>query len=239
MSAGLIGLAVPVAASVVAHVAAPTMAPVCFMRPPRAAHEAATLDIDASALLPDVALALANAVPFLRCGEESAVHAFGRRLVHSDDAMEQRALEAIGADEERHAAWLQALAAALPAPTCALDPDALTPFFRRLLTRDKALHFARIAALDLAVCALLRPLVARHGPLAAAPTVIGGLRAIRHDEARHVRVARDCAYRLGWPAASQRGLDQSMREELGALLAPVNGSLRRLGFGGPRTALHA
>jgi hypothetical protein len=214
--------------------AAPT---VCFVRRHRpAARERTLCGIDATALAPDVARALADAVPFLRCGEESAVHAFGRRLVRSGDAQEQRVLAAITADEERHAAWLAALAAALPPPTITLAPEALTPFFRRLLTRDKALHFARIAALDLAVCALLRPLVSPHGALASAPPVIDGLRAIRQDEARHVRVARGWARRLGWSTAAQHALDAAMRDELAALLAPVAGSLRRLGFVAKRAA---
>jgi hypothetical protein len=204
--------------------------PVCFARGRTAPRD--RIAVDASGLPRDVAQALSNALPFLRCGEESAVHAFGRRLARNGIAAEQAALDAITADEARHAAWLEALAQALPAGDTAPDAVAMATFFRRLLTRDPALHFARIAALDLAVCAILRPLAGRHGALAASPPVTDGLRAIHRDEARHVRTARHCAARLGWSTAQQRSLDQSMRGDLAALLEPVRASLLRLGFTG-------
>lgn len=201
--------------------------PVCFARSRPATPAPA---VDASALPSDVAVALSNALPFLRCGEESAVHAFGRRLASAADGAEQAALEAITTDEARHAAWLEALAAALPAPDTAPEAGAMAAFFRRLLTRDPALHFARVAALDLSVCALLRPLVARRGVLASAPQVLAGLRLIRLDEARHVRVARDCARRLGLNPRRQSELDRALRDDLTKLLAPVRSSLGRLGI---------
>lgn len=220
-------------------------AAVCFARARAASPESAprapnSSAIDASALPRDVAQALSNALPFLRCGEESAVHAFGRRLARAGVAAEQAALDAITGDEARHAAWLEALALALPLPasdTAAPDAIAMAAFFRCLLTRDPALHFARIAALDLAVCAILRPLATRHGALAAAPQVVDGLRAIHRDEARHVRTARGCAARLGWTLPEQRTLDLAMRRDLDALLAPVHASLLRLGFSGFDSAL--
>ena len=220
-----------------ADAAAPA-APVCFAR---ARPAAPVPGIDARALPGDVALALANALPFLRCGEESAVHAFGRRLAHAGDAAQRRALDAITADEARHAAWLAALAAALPVPDRFAPAESMASFFRRLLTRDAALHFARIAALDLAVCAILHPLVAAGSVLAAAPQVLDGLRDIRRDEARHVRVARDCAQRLGLGAAQQRALDLALHDELAELLAPIGASLARLGIAefGPDRARHA
>ena len=208
----------------------------CFTR---ARLTPACVAIDASGLTEEVALALAMALPFLRCGEESAIHAFGRRLMHSTDPSEQLALAAITADEQRHAAWLEALAVALPVSPGGLDAEPLARFFRSLLTRDKAQHFARIAALDLAVCALLHPLVGGASVLASAPQVIAGLRSIRRDEARHVRVARRCAQRLGWSLGAQTALDRTMRDDLAALLAPVHASLQRLGIVGFGVAAHA
>jgi rubrerythrin len=218
----------------------------CFARDRRGAHATlaeppqpasmrslSALDtLDTLGLPADVALALADALPFLRCGEESAVHAFGRRLARHHAGGEGQALAAIAADEVRHAAWLEALAAQLPAPPAVPDAEAMSAFFRGLLTRDPALHFARIAALDLAVCALLQPLVASGTCMVAAPRVHAGLRAIRSDEARHVRVARRCARALGWQPEAQRRLDLALREQLAALLEPVQASLARLGFRG-------
>lgn len=206
-----------------------TPAPVCFARPRPVARAPA---VDASGLAPDVAQALSNTLPFLRCGEESAVHAFGRRLARAAHGTEQAVLDAITADEARHAAWLEALAEALPPPDAGPDATAMARFFRRLLTRDPALHFARVAALDLVVCAILRPLVARGSALSAAAPVADGLRSIRRDEARHVRVARQCARRLGVSATRQHELDAALRDELAALLAPVRSNLQRLGLRG-------
>ncbi len=217
--------------------------PLCFARDRSsaraalaAAPEAASLrllsSLDTRGLPADVALALADALPFLRCGEESAVHAFGRRLARCHASDDGQALAAITADEARHAAWLEALAAQLPAPHAAPDAEFMAAFFRGLLTRDPALHFARIAALDLAVCALLQPMVGSGTCLIAAPRVHAGLRAIRTDEARHVRVARRCARALGWQPAAQRRLDLELRDQLAGLLQPVQASLARLGFRG-------
>ncbi len=230
--------------------AAGAIAPLCFARHRRSAHatladapESASLRplsrLDTDGLPADVALALADALPFLRCGEESAVHAFGRRLARRHANDDAQALAAITADEVRHAAWLESLAAQLPAPLAAPDAEVMAAFFRGLLTRDPALHFARIAALDLAVCALLQPLVGRGTCLIAAPQVHAGLRAIRTDEARHVRVARRCAHALGWQPEAQRSLDLELRDQLAALLQPVQASLARLGFRGFASAASA
>ncbi len=188
--------------------------------------------LNTTELPPALAQALSNTLPFLRCGEESAVHAFGRRLVGVSAGAEQGALQGIADDEARHAAWLEALALALPAPDAVPATDAMASFFRRLLTRDAALHFARIAALDLAVCALLAPLASRRSVLARAPEVVAGLGAICRDEARHVRVARDCAGRLGVTAQRQHALDLALRRELGVLLSPVRASMALLGIDG-------
>lgn len=185
------------------------------------------MPLDSQAIPADVAQALADTLPFLLCGEESAVHAFGRRLAgHIDSAA---ALQAIADDEICHAAWLERLAADLPLPASAPDPEQMAVFFRRLLTRDMARHFAHIAALDLAVCDILRPLTASAGALTGAPLVMAGLRAIHQDEARHVRVARDCARALGFDAPRLREAEVEIRQSLAGLLAPVRGSLARLG----------
>jgi hypothetical protein len=198
----------------------------CFSRP-RPASAIAPVPLDSIAIPADVAQALADTLPFLLCGEESAVHAFGRRWAgHTGSAA---ALQAIADDEIRHAAWLERLAADLPALTSAPDPERMAGFFRRLLTRDPARHFAHIAALDLAVCDILRPLTASEGALTSAPLVMAGLRGIRQDEARHVRVARDCARAFGFDAARLREAEAEIRQSLAGLLAPVRGSLALLG----------
>ncbi len=188
---------------------------------------------DTTGLAPGLAQALADTLPFLLCGEESAVHAFSRRR---GATLDHAALESIALDEAQHAAWLEALARALPVAHSAVAGEQMAGFFRALLTRDAARHFASIAALDLAVCRLLRPLVAPGSALTAAPAVLAGLRRIQRDEARHVRVARDCARQLGVDAAQQRRLDVGLQQRLFALLAPVQASLTRLGVRGLEVA---
>lgn len=201
--------------------------PVCF------AHSRSTGDVrsvDTSPLATGIDQALSDTLPFLRCGEESAIHAFGRRLVGGALGTSKRVLDAITEDETRHAAWLAALASALPAPRQASDSQQMTAFFRQMLTRDRGLHFAQIASLDLAVCELLRPLAAVRSVIAAAPEVHAGLASIRRDEARHVRIARSCARELGWSPLQQHKLDAAMRDRLGVLLAPIRSSLALLGI---------
>ena len=200
---------------------------VCFSR---LAPSDGVLTIDTSPLAHDVALALSETLPFLRCGEESAIHAFSRRLIGQKADAGQMELDSIAEDETRHAAWLESLAAALPAPQQASEPEQMAGFFRRLLTRHRPLHFAQIASLDLAVCALLRPLTVSQSAIHCAPQVHAGLCSIRSDEARHVRVARNIARNLGWTKSQQHKLDLSIREQLAALLVPIESSLLRLGI---------
>ena len=61
--------------------------------------------------------ALAELLPLLLCGEESAALVFDH-YAHSAalTAAARRAFERIGADEERHAVWLQRLWLGLPEP---------------------------------------------------------------------------------------------------------------------------
>lgn len=200
----------------------------CFQR--RASASLPLDRLDVRGLSQATAQALADTLPFLLCGEESAVHAFGRR--HAA-ALDRATLAAIAADESRHAAWLEALAAALPPPSAAVQAQRMASFFRGLLTRQPARHFAAIAALDLAVCRLLQPLAGAGSVLRAAPEVHAGLRRIRQDEARHVRIARDCARRLGVDALTQRSTDAQLQTALDELLAPVHAALSHLGIAPP------
>ncbi len=210
----------------------------CFARarPARQLEERQALPVAATAqLTPDsvaqlprqTAQALADTLPFLLCGEESAVHAFGRRW--KGQSHRRAVLQAIASDELRHAEWLQGLAAVLPAPAWTPDTARMSEFFGSLLTREQARHFGCIAALDLSVCHILRPLARQDGVLALAPEVVAGLRSIRNDEARHVRVARDCALDAGLSAVEQQGLDAQVAQALTTLLDPVRSSLSQLG----------
>lgn len=186
------------------------------------------LPIDCSALSSQQAQDLSNALPFLACGEESAVHAFGSSLLKQVSQDEQAAMLRIAQDEFRHALWLERLRRALPPPCIHLPEHAMQLFFRRLLTRDAAKHFARVAALDGAVCQLLAPLLHQRASIQCAPELRSGLLAIVRDEARHVQVARQMAARLGMSSAGQTAINQEITQALDALLLPIASSLQRL-----------
>jgi rubrerythrin len=120
---------------------------------------------DALKLSPEASQALADTLPFLLCEEESAVHAFGSSLMRPSAKTDRSVLHEIAQDEARHAQWLGLLAARLPRPVHQLDQHHVQRLFRSMLTRNRGLHFARVAALDLAVCSLLHGITHHCSPL--------------------------------------------------------------------------
>lgn len=183
---------------------------------------------DCSGLSAQLALDLANCLPFLACGEESAVHAFSHSLLKDISSEEAKEMQAIAKDELRHARYLECLRCELPAPCIHLPVDATSRFFRRLLTKDSAKHFAQIAALDLSVCRLLAPLLHPQAGLRNAPQVSEILGAITRDEARHVKVARKMAFKLGCTPLAFAGINQEIEQQLATLIAPIRASHDRL-----------
>ncbi|RQO59935.1 3-oxoacyl-ACP synthase [Paucibacter sp. KBW04] len=171
---------------------------------------------------------LADLLPFLACGEESAVFAFEGSLLAAVPAAAQAVLQGIASDERRHADLLAHLRQLLPQPRLQISFARLAFFFRRLQASQVDEHLARVAALDLAVCRLLQVLLHPQAGLAAAPGLHRALCELRQDEARHVRQARSLARQLGCSAQRQAALDEAMRLRLLALLQPVAASLQSL-----------
>lgn len=184
--------------------------------------------IDCQKLTVQQANDLANCLPFLACGEESAVHAFSSSLLKHVTPEEQLEMNAIAEDELRHAMWLASLKNALPEPSLTLSHDAMTRFFKRLLTKKPALHFARVAALDYSVCKILAPLIRENAALQFVPQVREGLIAIVKDEARHVQIAKNMAIKLGMSEAELEQVYSQIHQELMQLLRPIASCLRRL-----------
>ncbi len=172
--------------------------------------------------------ALAVLASLLICGEEAAAIAFDR-LAERQDGEAAAALAHIAHEERHHDLWLRGLVAALPA----------TPRRRALMARASAfhfdladggppLHFARIAALDAAVCLILSRLIRADGPLTAAPEVRRLLSRIRDDEARHVALARRMARRH--PAvAAQHAAAAAARVSLSDIFALARAEFATLG----------
>lgn len=172
---------------------------------------------------------LADLLPYLACGEVSAVHAFGGRLQGRVLGQAQVLLQQIAADERRHAALIMSMQKQLPSPRGCLAPTQLAIFFQRLEATDPAEHLARVSALDRAVCRLLQPLLKKGGVLSRAPQLHQDLCALRRDEARHVRLTRRMASDMGCSVDRQMQLNQSIQVRLTALMSSVADVLLRMG----------
>jgi hypothetical protein len=96
-----------------------------------------------------------------------------------------------------------------------------------MASRDPAIHFARVAALDSGLCVLLSTLVK---PLSRATTLIEIFNRIRSDEARHVRFSRRHSYELGANTALLANSAARVRGELVDLLYPLGKSFEDLGI---------
>lgn len=182
---------------------------------------------DIAALPTHIAIALATLLRFLLCGEESATHAFGDSLRHSLADAERAALEVIAREEAAHAWLIGQWTTRLPGTPVAFDVDATRRFFRRLQTRNSALHFARVAALDALVCRLLSRLI-RGAALAPYAGLRAGLSRIRSDEIEHVRISRAHAMHQGMGPAGFSAVAVDVGARLDVLLAPAMPALRVL-----------
>ncbi len=163
--------------------------------------------------------ALAALLPLLGCGEEAAGMAFdGLATCHAGDDRAAPALRAIAEEERLHDMLIRHLERGLPeARQDAFQIEAARRFHIGLVRGGTALHLARIAALDAAVCTMFGRLLRTGGPIAADPQVASVLRRIHRDEARHVRVARRLALETG-SARALRNAAAAARDGLADIL---------------------
>jgi len=171
---------------------------------------------------------LADVLPYLACGEASAVHAFTGRLPQALSDSAAQVLRRIADDEQGHADLIAAIQAELPAPSEGLSSSRLLVFFKRLEAADPAEHLARVAALDRAVCRLLQPLLRVGAAVSHAPSLYLALAGLRQDESRHVRWARGMAQQMGVTPEHQQALNEQMQRRLDRLMQPVGPALARL-----------
>ena len=169
-------------------------------------------------------------VSLLRLGERSAGFAFERlarstKIATSDP---YRALLAqVAQDERRHDCELAAVAG--DAIRLRMN-NSSRRFFLGLHDRDIRIHLARIAALDGCVCQIVTQVLS--GSLLA-PQDAGlrrTLERIRHDEGRHVRIARRAAQRYGASDALLCEIDHQTRNAFCAVLAPHAEDFQALGI---------
>lgn len=173
---------------------------------------------------------LAALLPLLGCGEEAAVIGFDRLAAESDlEAESRQALQAIAADERQHDALLRGLQAALPAaaPSAAMR-RAGRRFHLGLEAGGAAVHLARIAGIDAAVCTILSRLLRPKSALAGERDIARVLGHIRRDEARHVALSREIALASIAPNAARDAAGQA-RAGLAELLSFGSQALEQLG----------
>lgn len=177
--------------------------------------------------------ALARLLPALLCGEQSAIavfHAEALRLSQAARSASLAVFSAIEADEYAHEASLQTLANTLPT---AADGTAIRRrsqlFFGRLgRIESVAHHFAQVAQLDSATCAVMWYL--QHSSVGG-DSMLGTLaERIKRDEARHVSISRKYAFALGIARNEYRTLGQAIRADLTCLLRHVADSFDAIGI---------
>jgi hypothetical protein len=175
--------------------------------------------------------ALGRLLPALLCGEESSFHVFSReagRLTEVALYRSQALARRIALDELEHERLLRDLRNCCPVPNDSANIRLRAHrFFLRMACRDHALHFARVAALDSAVCVIL---AAVTKPLARARVIIQTFNRIRGDEARHVRFSREHSCELGADKSLLADTAACVRSELVALLYPLASSFEDLGL---------
>jgi hypothetical protein len=174
--------------------------------------------------------ALGLLLPSLLCGEESAFQVFwreGRRISNVQASRSRVLAYRIAADELEHERLLQELRSCCPVPDdIGSTLSRARRFFLRVASRDPALHFARVAALDSGVCVVLSALIK---PVARATALVEMFDRIRSDEARHVRFSRQHSYELGADMSLLANTAVQVRSELVALLYPLGHSFEDLG----------
>lgn len=144
--------------------------------------------------------ALARLVPFLLCGEQSAIHVFGseiERLRSNTLSKSIDLLRSIETDEYAHEQALQTLTSMLMEPTDIKDIKRKARHFYVRLgnTTGMAQHFARVAQLDACVCIIMNAIT--KCDLGRDNLITQLFERIKKDEARHVAVSKKHFHYLG------------------------------------------
>ena len=208
------------------QVARASIARLCFNA--RNQHHA----VKPSGLPPAIAQAIANLLPILLCGEESAEFAFehlAKQLPASQKHMFESQLMSIADDERCHGQLLDALRQTLPAPRRRSSARHAARFLRGLASADLALHLVRIAAIDAGLCQILAEVCHRDRPITHLIHIHTVFQRIRRDEGRHVRISRRCAKALGLATSVERDERGLVLQNFAALLAPEAESFAVLG----------
>lgn len=184
------------------------------------------------AMPPAAAQALADLMPLLLCGEESAEFVFAAavpELPKRVDPVLPIELARIADDERRHGMYLSALRSRLPPPVDRGATRQATRFLRKLATTDLGVHLARVAALDASFCQVLAEICRPGTEIVAVPELAELFRRIRSDEGRHVRVSRRCAAALGVTAQTEHAERSWVVLEFAALMTAATPAFAAVG----------
>jgi hypothetical protein len=177
--------------------------------------------------------ALANLMPLLICGEETAVLVFddlAEALKNKlSDALIQD-LKSITLDEIRHSDDLEELREHLPDTLDRRAVYRVAVFLKVLKSDDPINQLALLASLDAAVCQLLSTLLRAGNPLSSCSQVTDILRRIQLDEARHVRITRDSYLSLGLSCQEYSLAQSKVLKAFIALLKPAKNDFAYLGI---------
>ena len=177
--------------------------------------------------------AFGRVIPFLICGEQSAIDVFGNTANIESKAgvsVLKREFAKIENEEAGHELLWQTLVQQLPQPAdLRLLKRRAALFFARLGRADTVgEHFAQVSQLDSAVGAIMWSL--EHSEISKDVRINALAKLIKHDEARHVSVSRRFALGLGVERDKYHELGSKIRHELLALLAPIADSIEDLGI---------
>jgi hypothetical protein len=189
----------------------------CFIVPHRV-NDGASFSLRETQLDADAALALAVLVPLLGCGEEAAALAFDGLADCADSTLATTVLRRIAKEERVHDGLMRGIVGMLPTPP---DQSVMLRAARRLHIQlgrgGAAVHLARIAALDAAVCLILSRVIRPGLPVSGDTQICATLGRIRGDEAKHVDWARRLAL-AGGITKMQRDAAAGAREALANVL---------------------
>lgn len=176
--------------------------------------------------------ALARLLPFLLCGEQSAIQVFGAEVDRLRDSSWSKSislLESIESDEYAHEEALQTLSSLLMKPNDLnnLRRKASLFYIRLGNTKGMTEHFARVAQLDACVCIIMNEI--SKSDLGKRSLATQLLLRIKKDEARHVAVSKKHYYYLGGDEATLKQNKREVSNKLVALLRTEADSFESLG----------
>lgn len=177
--------------------------------------------------------ALARLIPLLLCGEQSAIHVFGKeveRLRGSTLSTSINLLKDIETDEYAHEQALQVVASSLmePADIHWIKRKARHFYLSLGNTVGMADHFARISQLDACVCIIMNAIT--HCDLGKDHLIVKLFERIKKDEARHVSICRKHFLQLGGDRASFKENRFAVSTKLVKLLMTQADSFEILGI---------